>query len=82
MGRLAFGSMKLDAFLQGTHVEDAAAMASGLESAGFYGLWLTETQVDPYLPLAVAATATRTLRLGTGIAVARRSCVPRSRTSP
>lgn len=62
--------MKLDAFLQGTHVEEAAALARGLESAGFYGLWLTETQVDPYLPLAVAATATRTLRLGTGIAVA------------
>jgi probable F420-dependent oxidoreductase len=62
--------VKLDAFLQGTRVEDAAALASGLERAGFYGLWLTETQVDPYLPLAVAATATRTLRLGTGIAVA------------
>ncbi|HEY6957450.1 MAG TPA: TIGR03617 family F420-dependent LLM class oxidoreductase [Candidatus Limnocylindria bacterium] len=62
--------MKLDAFLQGTHVEDAGAIASGLESAGFYGMWLTETQVDPYLPLAVAATTTRSLRLGTGIAVA------------
>ena len=45
-------------------------MASGLEAAGFHGLWLTETQVDPYLPLAVVATATRSLRLGTGIAVA------------
>ena len=62
--------MKLDAFLQGTRVEDAQTIASALESAGFHGLWLTETQVDPFLPLAVAATATRTLRLGTGIAVA------------
>ena len=56
--------MKLDAFLQGTHVEDAGAIAGVLETAGFHGLWLTETQVDPFLPLAVASTATRALRLG------------------
>src|SRR5438477_1297838 len=62
--------MKLDAFLQGTHVEDAGAIARALETAGFHGLWLTETQVDPFLPLAVASTTTRSLRLGTGIAVA------------
>lgn len=62
--------MKLDAFLQGTRVEDAHAIGARIEAAGFHGLWLTETQVDPFLPLAVIATATRTLRLGTGIAVA------------
>ena len=62
--------MKLDAFMQGTHVEDARDLASGLESAGFHGLWLTETQIDPFLPLAVAATATTRMRLGTGITVA------------
>ena len=62
--------MKLDAFLQGTHVEEAGDIAAHLEAAGFYGMWVTETQVDPYLPLAVAATRTRAIRLGTGIAVA------------
>jgi len=62
--------VKLDAFLQGTRIEDAGDIASGLEARGFYGLWLTETQVDPFLPLAVAATRTARLRLGTGIAVA------------
>lgn len=62
--------MKLDAFLQGTHIEDAGVLAAGVESAGFHGLWLTETQVDPFLPLAVAATRTERVRLGTGIAVA------------
>ena len=62
--------MKLDAFLQGTAVEDAGPLSEGLEAAGFHGLWLTETQVDPFLPLAVAATRTQNLRLGTGIAVA------------
>ncbi|HZP97758.1 MAG TPA: TIGR03617 family F420-dependent LLM class oxidoreductase [Candidatus Limnocylindria bacterium] len=62
--------MKLDAFLQGTPIEDAGAIASGLEANGFHGLWLTETRVDPFLPLAVAATRTARLRIGTGIAVA------------
>lgn len=62
--------MRLDAFLQGTHVEDAGRIAMSLEEHGFHGVWITETQVDPFLPLAVAATATTRLRLGTGIAVA------------
>ncbi|HEU5286797.1 MAG TPA: TIGR03617 family F420-dependent LLM class oxidoreductase [Candidatus Limnocylindria bacterium] len=62
--------MKLDAFLQGTPVETAGGISSGLEARGFHGMWLTETQVDPFPPLAVAATRTTTLRLGTGIAVA------------
>ena len=62
--------MRLDAFLQGTHITEAGEIASALESSGFDGLWLTETQVDPFLPLAVAATRTSTIRLGTGIAIA------------
>ena len=62
--------MRVDAFLQGTHIRDAGHIAERLERAGFYGLWLTETQVDPFLPLAVAATTTSRVRLGTGIAVA------------
>src|SRR5207245_34758 len=62
--------VRVDAFAQGTRLEDAGAIAGTLERAGFYGMWVTETQVDPFLPLAVAATVTRTLRLGTGIAVA------------
>ncbi len=62
--------MELDAFLQGTPIEESGDLAGGLEERGFHGLWLTETQVDPFLPLAVAATRTSRLRLGTGIAVA------------
>ena len=37
---------------------------------GYDGLWTAETQHDPYLPLAVAATATRRIKLGTNIATA------------
>ncbi|HKW78096.1 MAG TPA: TIGR03617 family F420-dependent LLM class oxidoreductase [Candidatus Limnocylindria bacterium] len=62
--------MQLDAFITSLAIERAGAYASALEARGFHGLWVTETQVDPLLPLAVAATATRSLRLGTGITVA------------
>ena len=37
---------------------------------GYDCLWSSETQHDPYLPLAVAATTTGRIRLGTAIAVA------------
>ncbi|HEX4744520.1 MAG TPA: TIGR03617 family F420-dependent LLM class oxidoreductase [Candidatus Limnocylindria bacterium] len=62
--------MKLDAFLPPLAIEDAADAAGQIERDGFHGLWVTETQVDPFLPLAVATTRTTRLRLGTGIAVA------------
>ncbi len=62
--------MRLDAFLTGLDVAAADGVARGLEHSGFHGLWVAETQVDPFLPFAVAATATERLRLGTGITVA------------
>jgi len=62
--------VELDAFITSLSIEDAADYGRSIESHGYNGLWVTETQVDPLLPLAVAATATRTLRLGTGITVA------------
>jgi probable F420-dependent oxidoreductase len=62
--------VKLDAFITALPIEDAGAYAAVCEGSGYHGLWVTETQVDPLLPLAVAATTTKTLRLGTGITVA------------
>jgi probable F420-dependent oxidoreductase len=62
--------VKLDAFITRLAIEDAGAYARDLEAKGYHGLWVTETQVDPLLPLAVAATTTQSLRLGTGITVA------------
>jgi len=41
-----------------------------VEALGFDCLWSSETQHDPFLPLAVSATATATIKLGTAIAVA------------
>lgn len=62
--------MRLDAFITALDIGDAAEYAKRCEQDGYHGLWITETQVDPLLPLAVAATATSSLRLGTGITVA------------
>jgi probable F420-dependent oxidoreductase len=41
-----------------------------VEAIGYDCLWSAETQHDPYLPLAVAATVTSRMKLGTSIAVA------------
>ncbi len=46
------------------------AAASEAERYGYDGIWSAETGHDPFLPLAVAATATESIQLGTGIAVA------------
>ena len=62
--------MKLDAFITALDVAVAGDYAATCERDGYHGLWITETQVDPLLPLAVAATSTKHLRLGTGITVA------------
>src|SRR5438034_3440922 len=44
--------------------------ARKVEAMGYDCLWSSETQHDPYLPLAVAATSTERIKLGTAIAVA------------
>jgi probable F420-dependent oxidoreductase len=62
--------VKLDAFITSLAIEDAGEYARSCERDGYHGLWITETQVDPLLPLAVGATTTARLRLGTGISVA------------
>src|SRR5215467_5920071 len=54
----------------------AGAYARTIEEMGFAALWTAETQHDPFVPLAVAATTTQKLQLGTAIAVA----FPRSPT--
>jgi probable F420-dependent oxidoreductase len=61
--------MKLDGGL-GTDIHTAAAAARRLEDLGYDGGFTAEISHDPFLPLAVAATATERIELGTGIAVA------------
>jgi probable F420-dependent oxidoreductase len=47
-----------------------------LEEIGYHGLVVEETKDDPFILLALAAQATRTLKLGTSVAIA----FPRSPT--
>lgn len=44
--------------------------ARKMEAIGYGCLWTSETRHDPFLPLAVAASATSSIKLGTSIAVA------------
>jgi probable F420-dependent oxidoreductase len=62
--------MKIDAPLRDVPLADVAREAERYERMGFDGLWTFETKADPFLPLLPAALATRSLGIGTNIAVA------------
>jgi probable F420-dependent oxidoreductase len=61
--------MILDAALRNYDLENVQEYARKMEALGYGCLWSSETQHDPFLPLAVAATATSSIKLGTSIAV-------------
>jgi probable F420-dependent oxidoreductase len=62
--------MLLDALLPPTSFSSLPELVRSAEEVGFHALWSTETQHDPFLPLALAAEHTRRIQLGTAIAVA------------
>ena len=62
--------MKLDIGLLTHDLKGIGEYARKAESLGFDCLWSSETQHDPFLPLAVAAANTAKIKLGTYIAVA------------
>jgi probable F420-dependent oxidoreductase len=62
--------VKLDVGMLTHDLRSIPDYARRVEALGFDCLWSSETQHDPYLPLAIAATVTSRLRLGTAIAVA------------
>ena len=61
--------MKIDGAI-GFDPNGIAAQAIKAEETGYDGVWSAETNHDPFLPIAVGATATEKLEFGTGIAVA------------
>ena len=63
-------AVALDLGLMTHDLRAVGPYARRAEELGFGCLWSSETKHDPFLPLAVAATATTRLRLGTAIAVA------------
>ena len=60
--------MKLDIGMLTHDLRSLADYARKAEAMGYDTLWSAETQHDPYLPLAVAASATSRIKLGTNIA--------------
>jgi probable F420-dependent oxidoreductase len=60
----------LDATMRGVAIGESAVWAGRAERLGFDGVFVTETNNDPFLPLALAATTTSRAALGTGIALA------------
>ncbi|HZQ05258.1 MAG TPA: TIGR03617 family F420-dependent LLM class oxidoreductase [Anaerolineae bacterium] len=68
--------MKLDIAVLVPNLREMPELARSVEELGFDCLWTSETQHDPFLPLALAAEHTHKIELGTAIAVA----FPRSPT--
>ena len=49
---------------------DAGRRAASQEAAGYAGTFTRESNADPFLPLALAATTTERIELGTAVAIA------------
>lgn len=62
--------MQLDVSLPGGDLREIAAVAGEWERIGIGRLWSSETQHDPFLPLAAAAIGTDRIGLGTSVAIA------------
>ena len=60
--------MKLDVGMLSHDLKSIPDYARKVEALGFDCLWSSETQHDPYLPVAIAATSTSRIKLGTNIA--------------
>jgi probable F420-dependent oxidoreductase len=60
--------VKLDVGMLTHDLKSLPEFARKVEALGYDCLWSSETQHDPYLPVAVAATVTSRIKLGTNIA--------------
>lgn len=69
--------MKFDTSLISQNLSDMPAFAKAADEMGFDGIWMSETNSDPFLQLTLAAEHTKSAELGTAIAVA----FPRSPTT-
>ena len=61
--------MKFDAQIEPASLSDVPLIAASAERIGFDALWSSETQHDPFLPLALVAEHTRRLQFGTSVAI-------------
>ena len=61
--------MKFDAQIESTSLSEVPLLAAAAERIGFDALWSSETQHDPFLPLALVAEHTRRVQFGTAVAI-------------
>jgi probable F420-dependent oxidoreductase len=62
--------VKVDLAPGGVDPRRASGLAQAAEALGFDGLWLAETDHDPFAALPLALTATQRLEVGTAVAIA------------
>ncbi|WP_448072322.1 TIGR03617 family F420-dependent LLM class oxidoreductase [Georgenia yuyongxinii] len=62
--------MKLDTAIPGSESADPRPAAEAAEGEGYDAVWMTEIRHDPLIQVALAATATSTVHLGTSVALA------------
>jgi probable F420-dependent oxidoreductase len=62
--------LKFDASLPPLPLTQVAATAKAADDLGFDALWTTETQHDPFLPLALVSQNTQSIHFGTAVAIA------------
>jgi probable F420-dependent oxidoreductase len=61
--------MYFDANAPPSSLSDIPALTQAAEALGFHALWTSETQHDPFLPLALVAEHSQRLHFGTAIAI-------------
>ncbi|MEK6588897.1 MAG: LLM class flavin-dependent oxidoreductase, partial [Chloroflexota bacterium] len=61
--------VKFDAQIEPTSLNDVPRIAAGAERIGFDAIWSSETQHDPFLPLALVAEHTQRMYFGTAVAI-------------
>jgi probable F420-dependent oxidoreductase len=61
--------MKVDAAIPPTSLTQVPELSQAAERLGFDALWSTETQHNPFLPLALVAEHSQQLKLGTAVAI-------------
>jgi probable F420-dependent oxidoreductase len=62
--------MKVDTHLESSRMESVPAAVRAAEAIGFDGIWTSETQHNPFLPLTLVAEHSSHLLFGSSIAIA------------
>ncbi len=61
--------MKIDALIVPSFISSIPEVARSAEQAGFDAIWSSETQHDPFLPLALVSEHTERMGFGTSVAI-------------